>query len=88
LGLEAILGVQREGDRLCLNPCIPADWPGYEVTYHFGASRYEIHVRNPAGVEHGVRHLRLDGRLLPDGSIPLIDDGQTHEVELELGPST
>jgi cellobiose phosphorylase len=86
LGLEAILGVRREGERLRLNPCIPANWPGYEVVYRFKTSRYEIHVRNPAGVERGVRCLSLDGQLLPDDVIPLVDDGGIHAVDLELGP--
>jgi cellobiose phosphorylase len=70
-----------------LNPCIPASWPGYDVTYRFGTSCYQIHVRNPSGVEHGIHRLSLDGTFLPDGTIPLIDDGQVHEVDVELGPA-
>ncbi len=36
--------------RLELKPCIPAAWPGFEMTLTLRGSVYEIVVRNPAGV--------------------------------------
>ena len=36
LGLEGILGLQRRGAGLIIEPHIPAGWPGYEVTYRYG----------------------------------------------------
>jgi len=33
LGLEAILGLRRVGEALHIDPCIPRDWSGYELTY-------------------------------------------------------
>ena len=39
VGLESILGFRLEGERLRLEPCIPAGWPGFEITYrHRSAS--------------------------------------------------
>jgi len=46
---------------------------------------YRIHVHNPHGVQHGVTQTKLDGALVDGGLIPLVADGQTHEVEIELG---
>jgi cyclic beta-1,2-glucan synthetase len=87
-GLEAVLGFRPEGDRLRLEPCIPASWPGYEITYRRGAATYRVRVENPHGAERGVRGVTLDGRPCADGIIPLADDGRTHEVVVTLGEAT
>ena len=82
LGLEAILGLRRVGEALQINPCIPRDWPGYELTYRHGETTYQIHVENPEGVNRGVKQVTLDGEALPGGEIPLTGDGQQHEVRV------
>jgi cyclic beta-1,2-glucan synthetase len=85
VGVEAILGVQRNGDRLRIEPCIPRGWPGYELIYRFGQTGYQIRVDNPDRVSWGVREVTLDGERLPDGNIPLVDDGESHEVHVRMG---
>ena len=87
-GLEAMLGFRKQGSLLLLNPCIPAAWPAYEISFRFASSRYEIRVRNPDGVSNGVVQALLDGvPLATTGSIsvPLADDGVTHSLEITLG---
>jgi cyclic beta-1,2-glucan synthetase len=84
-GLEAILGFRLEGDRLRIEPCIPASWPGYEIAYRRGSATYRIRVDNPHGAERGVASVTLDGQPCADGTIPLADDGLTHEVVVTLG---
>lgn len=85
LGIEAILGLKRQGNRLYINPCIPDTWRGYELTYRDGETLYQIHVHNPDGVNRGVIQLELDGKLLPEAYIPLVKDGGRHEVHVTLG---
>jgi cyclic beta-1,2-glucan synthetase len=85
LGLEAILGLQREGDMLRFEPCIPKDWSRYVIEYLDGESAYHITVNNPQGVSHGVKTVTLDGEELPAGEVPLLQDGKRHEVRVELG---
>ena len=41
-GLEAILGVTREGPLLRIKPCVPATWTEFEISTQFGSTRYEI----------------------------------------------
>ncbi|WP_246067355.1 GH36-type glycosyl hydrolase domain-containing protein [Paenibacillus koleovorans] len=41
-GIEWILGLQRRGDRLYLNPSIPPEWPGFRATYRFGDTKYKL----------------------------------------------
>lgn len=85
LFLEPILGLRRKGDNLQINPCIPKDWPGYRITYRNGKDIYHILVENPNGVSQGVKHVTLDGESLPDAEIPMIGDGQVHEVRVLMG---
>jgi len=85
VGLEAILGLRRAGDRLRIAPCISKDWPGYEIVYRYGESVYRIQVENPDGVSQGVRQVTLDGEERADGEIPLADDGEEHRVRVLMG---
>jgi cellobiose phosphorylase len=85
VALEAILGFQLRGDSLRVEPCIPAAWPGYEMTYRHGSAIFRIRVDNSAGVGRGVRSVALDGKVLADGLVPISDDGQSHDVQVILG---
>jgi cyclic beta-1,2-glucan synthetase len=88
VALESVLGVRLERGRvLCLRPCIPADWPGFELTWRDDDTTLEIVVRN--GGAGQVRAARLDGAPVEvsDGvaRIPLAHDGRRHRVEIDLG---
>jgi cyclic beta-1,2-glucan synthetase len=85
VGLESILGFRRQGNRLRLDPCIPAAWPGYEITYRYRSTTYHIVVENPLGVERGVGHVEIDGVEVQEGTVVLADDGQDHQVRVRLG---
>ncbi|HBG74849.1 MAG: hypothetical protein A2X25_07890 [Chloroflexi bacterium GWB2_49_20] len=85
LGIEAILGLTRLGDTLKIDPCIPGNWPGFQITYRFGRTSYLVHVENPQGVNRGTLQIVLDGISLTDNRIPLIDDGSQHEVRVLMG---
>ena len=86
-GIESILGLRVRGDRLEVDPCIPAAWPGFEATLRRGASTYDVAVTNPNGVSRGVVAALLDGAMLQGRPVlaPFIDDGAHHRLELTLG---
>jgi cyclic beta-1,2-glucan synthetase len=89
-GLEAVLGFQLQGDRLRIDPCIPKNWPGFQIVYRYRgeqhASRYEIAVENPDKVCRGVTKVELDGQTQAiEAAIKLLDDGQTHRLHITLG---
>lgn len=85
--LEEILGLKRRGNTLRLAPAIPADWPGYAITYRFGETLYEIEVENRGGAGRGEAAVEFDGAPLPGGTIPLVDDGGRHRVRVVLRPA-
>jgi cyclic beta-1,2-glucan synthetase len=86
-GIEAILGLRRQGPFLLLSPCIPKEWPRFEIVFKYHSAHYEIAVENPHGVSRGIASAELDGKTLPDGPtrIPLVDDGLAHKVCVILG---
>ncbi|MBX6313353.1 MAG: hypothetical protein IRY99_10630 [Isosphaeraceae bacterium] len=82
---EALLGFQRQGDRLALDPRLSGAWPGFAILYRYRSASYRIVVENPDGVERGVRTITLDDQPREGGEIPLADDGHEHVVRVVLG---
>ncbi len=87
VGLEAILGFAREGDTLRIDPCVPTGWTDYTIEYRFGSSTYAIRVENPTAVSLAPARVELDGSTLANPLIPLVDDGERHEVLVRPPPS-
>jgi cyclic beta-1,2-glucan synthetase len=85
LALEGILGLKRQGDTLELNPSIPCSWQAFTIHYRVGEGSYHLHIDNHAGVNQGVKEVRLDGVILPTKLIPLSQDKQSHEVQILMG---
>ncbi|MDD8026403.1 MAG: glucoamylase family protein [Acidobacteriota bacterium] len=84
-GLESILGLRRRGSTFEMDPCIPSSWLDYAIIWRCGRTRYEIAVSNPARRCRGIAQAELDGAPVDPCSIPLVDDGGTHQVRLVLG---
>jgi cellobiose phosphorylase len=84
LGVERLLGIQRVADHLEIRPSIPASWNGYQVNYRFGRSMYHIRMETANGKGSEVERMQMDGRQLSDLTIPLQDDGNTHEIVVTL----
>lgn len=85
LGLEAILGLRRQGDGIRVDPCIPKVWSTFLLTYRCGQTTYRIKVENPEGVNRGVRQVLLDHVAVDNGIIKWQDDGREHQVLVLLG---
>ena len=85
--VEGILGLHVRGDALVIDPCIPRAWNGFEITYKYGSSRYQIAVDNPHGVTRGIVRAALDDQALADpaSGLRLIDDGTFHYAHITLG---
>lgn len=86
-GIESILGFRLQGTSLLLDPCIPKAWPGFQMTFRYHSSRYDIAVENPNGVSRGIARAELDDVALTgkEARFPLADDGTTHRVRVVLG---
>lgn len=80
-GLENILGLDVRGNELRLAPCIPPEWPEFELRYRFGSAEFHIVVKNPEALSTGSVYFILDG-LKSDrpGILSLYDDARIHRV--------
>jgi cyclic beta-1,2-glucan synthetase len=69
--IEEVLGIKLRGSDtgavLTIEPSMPRDWPGFELTYRYRSSTYKIRVERSESAE-------------PSAVIQLTDDGATHEV--------
>ena len=81
---QFILGVQPSYDGLVINPCIPADWKGYEVNRRFRGADYRITVSNPSGLSKGVKSITLNGNKIEGNLVPMQPAGSTNVVEVTL----
>ena len=69
---EEVLGFRLRGDDLTIEPVLPDDWPGFELTYRHGSSVYQIKVARRAGERGMVQSIRLK------------DDGGRYEIAVWL----
>ena len=88
LGTEAILGLRRENGELCIDPCIPPEWTGFEAWVRVGTAEIHIVVENPDAVSRGIKGITLDGVPLSSNRIDshAVSAKGPHEVRVLLGP--
>lgn len=58
---QYLLGIRPTVKGLVIDPTIPGDWKGYDVTRIYHGCELNIHVDNPNGVQHGVKSIALNG---------------------------
>ena len=78
VGVQGILGLEKHGDRLKLNPQMPIAWDGFKATYRYGKTIYHIEA-----VKGEKSSIELDGKECSVNSIPLSDDGKEHKVLIQ-----
>jgi cyclic beta-1,2-glucan synthetase len=83
-GVESILGLRKHGATFSIDPCIPAPWPGYSLTWRLGKTLFAITVENRGRRCRGVASATLDGSPVQASAITLVDDGARHEVHVIL----
>ena len=79
-----MLGIQISYEGLVVDPCIPAEWGGFEVVRKWRGATYRIEVENPDGVMKGVKSVTLNGAMV-EGAIPIQAAGTEHEVRVVMG---
>jgi cellobiose phosphorylase len=85
VGMQQILGFKKKGGKILMEPCIPKDWPEYNIRYTHGKSTvYSITVQNPNRINKGEVLILQDGKRLEGNEILLAEDGKEHLVEITL----
>jgi cellobiose phosphorylase len=71
-GLDWMLGIRPTYDGLMIDPCIPHHWDGFKVTRKFREATYEIEVKNPEHIQHGIASIEMDGKKIDGNILPVI----------------
>ena len=79
VGIENILGIQKHGDKLKLNPKIPIAWDGFKAKYKYLDTIYNIEVKRD-----NKELFKLDGKSQINNYIRLKDDKKIHDVQLYI----
>jgi cyclic beta-1,2-glucan synthetase len=80
---ESLLGLRLKVDRLHLGPVLPGAWKSLKLHYRYRETFHHIIIRNNGGKT--VTRVVFDGTECPDKTIPLLDDRQEHNVDVDIG---
>ena len=79
-----ILGVRPVLAGLLVDPKIPSEWEGFNLTRQFRGAQYRIEVTNPKNISMGVKSMLIDGEEVPGNVIPAYADNRSHFVRVVL----
>ena len=77
VGIQEILGIKKQGDKLKLDPRLPISWDGYKAVYRYLDTTYNIEVKKTS-----KEQVKVDGKEVISSTINLINDGKEHLVEV------
>jgi cellobiose phosphorylase len=81
--VESLLGLKLEVDKLRFAPCLPADWESFKLHYRYRETVYHITVLQTSAADNKTR-VTVDGVEQRDDTVPLLDDGVEHAVEVRI----
>jgi cellobiose phosphorylase len=90
LVVESLLGLNREGNRLRLAPCMPPAWNEFAMHYRYRDTTYHIVVKRIEvdGIEElDPAVLTVDGVAQDGNLVFLSDDRQEHRVDVRVASS-
>lgn len=80
---QYMLGVRPDFDALIIDPCVPPGWKRFHITREWRGARYEIDIKNPDGVQRGVKRIVADGSSVD--ALPVLPAGSVCHVDVEMG---
>lgn len=80
-GIEYILGLKIQNQKLTLNPCIPKEWEKYFIHYKYGESIYNIKVKNIEKTK-AIQKIVLNNQEIEEKEVKLINNGKINEIEI------
>ncbi len=81
-GINSILGFNKLGDELIIDPCIPKRWNQFSISYTFEQTIYDIQVSNPEGISQGTVRIKVNGIEQMDNKVHLVGGQYIQVVEV------
>ncbi|HEX3037418.1 MAG TPA: N,N'-diacetylchitobiose phosphorylase [Oscillospiraceae bacterium] len=69
--VEGILGINPSVNGIVVNPCIPSEWDGLEISKVFRGKKLNIKVKNPNHSQKGIREVIVNGEKCTGTLIPI-----------------
>ncbi|MFN2438485.1 MAG: GH36-type glycosyl hydrolase domain-containing protein [Chitinophagaceae bacterium] len=82
--LESFIGLKKTGNNLSFTPCIPAEWPSVKIAYRYMNTIYHIELLQRQTSTEDTTKIMVDGNEQNTDFISLLNDGNTHNVEIIL----
>lgn len=80
----SLLGLRPAEGGIRIEPCLPADWPGYGATLRWGPGELRIRVENPDRLGHGPSSVEVDGEPWEEPVIPWPGPGRSRDVRVRI----
>jgi N,N'-diacetylchitobiose phosphorylase len=82
--VQYILGIRPELNGLRIDPCIPKNWPGFEMQRNFRGKNITIKIANPAGKNKGILELKVNGKVIPGNIVPFTELKDNSIIEAQI----
>ncbi len=82
--IETFIGLQRNADMLWFAPSLPSAWKTFRIHFRYFETFYHITF---SGGGAKVLQVTLDGQIVADGIVRLVNDQREHKMELRIGPA-
>ena len=79
VGVQSILGIEKHGNKLRIEPRIPIAWDGYKAVYKYMDTTYNIEV-----IKGNKQSTTIDGKKLISNIIDLKNDELTHTITVHI----
>jgi cellobiose phosphorylase len=82
---QYILGVKPEYNGIRIDPAINPKWKKIQISRIFRGKKLEITIRNPLGIQHGVKRISVNGTEIKGNMIPKEMLKENNWVEVRMG---
>ena len=82
---QYILGIQPDYNGLRIDPCITSNWEEIKITRRFRNKNFNITIKNPKGVQKGVKKITINNKKVEGNLIPLDKMTEKNEVLVVMG---
>ena len=83
-GIKYILGINIENGYMNFNPSISSNWKEYSIKYRYEETIYNIKFNNVNEKNKGIQKVTLDGAIIEDKKIKLINTQNIHDIEIYI----
>ena len=82
--VEGILGMRPDFYGLRISPSVTKEWKEFEISKLFRGKKLHITVKNPDGVESGVKSMTVNGVEFKDNYIPADQLQDENEIVVNM----